>query len=156
MFRCVRKQRGFTTHNRGVTSIEFALLALPLFLLVMGTLETGLVVYCKIVLEGATTSTGRKAKVGEDGSDELARLASIRAEVRRLAGGLMDPDRIEFRMKQLGTVDDGEDHPGSGGDLVVITASYPWRIFTPLMGEIFGNPFMIEASATFRNEPFDD
>jgi hypothetical protein len=43
---------------------------------------------------------------------------------------------------------------GNPGDVVVYNISYPWHIFTPLIGAFLGNPFTITVRAVVRNEPF--
>lgn len=45
---------------------------------------------------------------------------------------------------------------GGSDDVVVYTVSYPWRLFTPLIGGFFGSNSTIElsASSVVKNEPF--
>jgi hypothetical protein len=93
------------------------------------------------------------AKVGNTRA-ELPREEYIRSEVERMSAGLMRADELDFRIRVVGTVEGDENNVGAGGELVVITTSYPWPIFTPLMGQFFQNPHIVEATTTFRNEPF--
>jgi Flp pilus assembly protein TadG len=43
---------------------------------------------------------------------------------------------------------------GNSNDIVVYTVSYPWTINTPLIGSIFGNPFIISSRTVVKNEPY--
>jgi len=45
---------------------------------------------------------------------------------------------------------------GNAGDIVVYTATYPWRIVTPLMGTLIGTNgvYNITTHAVTKNEPF--
>ncbi len=150
----VRKLLKLSKNTEGVTAIEFALLLPILAILTVGTMELGLIIFCKIVLEGATSNSGRVAKIG-DTRAELPREQYIRSEVERMSVGLMRSDELDFSIKVVGTVEGDENNVGAGGELVVITTSYPWPIFTPLVGEFFeNNQYVVQATTTFRNEPF--
>ena len=45
---------------------------------------------------------------------------------------------------------------GGSDDIVVYTVSYPWRVFTPLIGRFFGSDstLTLTASSVVKNEPF--
>ncbi len=43
---------------------------------------------------------------------------------------------------------------GSGGDVVVYTVNYPWRVMTPVMSNILGTTMNITVRSVVRNEPF--
>ncbi len=45
---------------------------------------------------------------------------------------------------------------GDSDDVVVYTVSYPWRLFTPLIGSFFGNDGIVTLTArsVVKNEPF--
>ena len=45
---------------------------------------------------------------------------------------------------------------GGSDDVVVYTVSYPWRVFTPLVGQFFGSDSTVNltASSVVKNEPF--
>lgn len=45
---------------------------------------------------------------------------------------------------------------GGAGDVVVYTVSYPWELFTPLIGSMFENStYTITTSIVVKNEPYD-
>jgi len=45
---------------------------------------------------------------------------------------------------------------GDAGEIVVYTATYPWKFVTPLVGQFFGpdGTYMVTARAVVKNEPF--
>jgi Flp pilus assembly pilin Flp len=51
---------------------------------------------------------------------------------------------------------DGADGIGSSGHIVVYSISYPWKVMTPLMGEIIGDGGIIDLTAysVVKNEPY--
>lgn len=52
--------------------------------------------------------------------------------------------------------DIGQDDYGQGGEVVVYTITYPWTVFTPLIGGIIGNNGTINLAsfAVVKNEPY--
>lgn len=52
--------------------------------------------------------------------------------------------------------DMGAAGPGDSDDVVVYTVSYPWRLFTPLIGSLFGENGIVTLTArsVVKNEPF--
>jgi hypothetical protein len=79
--------------RRGVTMIEFALIAPVLFLLIMGIIEFALVMYVSAILEGATSSGSRFGKTGFAPAGQSAE-QYIRTEIQRLAGGFIDLNKL--------------------------------------------------------------
>lgn len=43
---------------------------------------------------------------------------------------------------------------GNANDVVVYTASYPWKIYTPLMTQFLGSTFTIASRTVVKNEPY--
>ncbi|MBV5325867.1 MAG: pilus assembly protein, partial [Rhodospirillaceae bacterium] len=54
----------FHRDARGATSLEFALVAIPTFMLLFGTLEFGLMIFESSIVEGATREAARKVRTG--------------------------------------------------------------------------------------------
>lgn len=69
---------------RGVTTVEFALVAPPLFLLLLGLFELGFQVYAGSVLQGAVQQAARNATL-ESGAVNLSALdEAVRRQVRNV------------------------------------------------------------------------
>lgn len=62
MFRGMIRQ--FRRNRRGVAAIEFAILAIPLFLMIMGGIEFGFMMFSKARLGGALQQAARMATTG--------------------------------------------------------------------------------------------
>lgn len=159
----------------GNTTVEFALIATPFFMLIFGVLELGLVFLVTTTLENATIAAGRKVRTGElQGSGGSA--STFKAEVCNnmswlgsscssnlyvdvrtftsfstvtqpspVVGGVVDPASLSFT-------------PGVGNDIVLVRSYYTWTIITPLLNaslvNLSGNKRLITTAVAFRNEPF--
>lgn len=55
--------RHFIRQERGATAVEFALVAVPFFLLLLGIIEFGLYMFTKVSLESIAAQAGRTASV---------------------------------------------------------------------------------------------
>jgi Flp pilus assembly protein TadG len=58
-----RNAAGFAADQRGTTAMEFALAGLPLFMLMLGIIESGLLFWSWQALQGAVTDAGRCAAI---------------------------------------------------------------------------------------------
>ena len=73
----MRKRAAFKsigTDKRGISAVEFGLICLPMFTLIMGAIEAGVLIYQKAHAEGVLREaarlavTGDVARIGEDGA----------------------------------------------------------------------------------------
>ena len=166
--------RRFIRGRRGASFVEFAIVAVPLFTLIFGIIEVGLVFWASYELENATETAARYIRTGQaQGSGwSVAQLTSqICANVVILAnctssvqldvetfstfGGITAP--TPFNNK--GALRNDFDYvPGGPGSIVLVTAFYEWPLINPLMTATLGNMsdgnFLLRSSAAFRNEPF--
>lgn len=154
--------------RRGVTSIEFALIAPALFLFLMGVTELSLMMLAEHLLENATYNASRTAKTGfiAEGRTQLETVMDVL--LTRLSGldPLIDPDRITVtsmaygNLSDIGQPEEGlENSLGTPSQVVVYTVRYPWRFFTPLVGNVMGNEegvINLSSRIVVRNEPYDD
>ena len=153
--------------EKGATAIEFALIAPILFLLMMGIIEFGLILFANNIIENAATLGARFGITGSDyaGENRVAkpkegpadRVAVIRENIRLRAGALLDPNKLSISCQALGktfgslpansagdyacsgTADSSKScgDIGQGDDAVVYTVAYCWNFFTPLIGNFF-------------------
>ena len=79
--------------ERGVSAIEFALVAPVLLLIVTGIIEFSLIMFTASVLEGATTDTARLGKTGYVATG-TTRQQEIINKVDASTAGLLDPTKI--------------------------------------------------------------
>ena len=75
--------RSLIKNQKGATAIEFAFVALPFFMLMIGILELGMYYASATVMEGATVQAARIIRTGQaqESGDPLA--SGCRSLVRR-------------------------------------------------------------------------
>ena len=152
--------------QRGVTSVEFALIAPVFFLLLIGVTEVSLIMLVEHLLENTAYNASRTAKTGyiEEGKTQFE---TVMAEVTQRMGNLsplLDPTKIVVtsdtfgNLSAIGQPDEGAEGFGTAGEVMVYTITYPWKIFTPLIGNLMGDENRIinlSSRIVVRNEPFE-
>jgi len=156
LFRPIRK------NNEGAAIIEFAIVAPALFLVLVGFIELGLILFTTSVLEGATNVGARIGSTGYT-TQNLDRSAYIINQINSLSGGFLNPALLQVSIASytgfsvIGNPANSTGTTGGyGGNVVVYTVTYPWTLFTPLMGNLLGTGgvYTITAVALVRNEQF--
>jgi Flp pilus assembly protein TadG len=160
--------------RRGATALEFGLIALPFFSLLLAIFETTAVFFASATLENAANDAARQIRTGEvqDGNISAADFknlicgeitpllacdANLIVDVRSFANfqAVNFPPPLD---------DDGAFQippvfsPGAAGDIVLVRVFYTWHVVTPLIGAALanmnGNERLISTAVAFRNEPF--
>ena len=89
--------RRFWRDDSGTTAIEFAFIALALVYLMVGIIEFSLAMTVGNSLEAATNLSSRLGKTGYvDEEAELDQEATIRDEVERRVGPMIDMEKIDI------------------------------------------------------------
>ncbi len=174
-----RSLRGFLADIRGVTAIEFAFIAPPLFLIVLATLELGMVFLAEVVLEGAVAQVSREIRTGQvfysPAGDEYD-LAKFQERILEEGAGLLNivQNDMYITVHKYPTfgdikppkpmVKDGKVdippvwEPGERNSIVVVKVACAWPLITTKIANIFGDTDagekMILATEIFKNEPF--
>ncbi len=138
----------------GATITEFALVIPVVLTIIIGMIETGLLLTAQGVLDGAVSSAARFGSINATGSlpDDV-----IRTRVAEQTVAFIDVDRINVSARaysSFSAIGEGSGTAGFGGpnDVVVYTVTYPWQGFTPFIGAAF-NSITLRATVTVRNEP---
>lgn len=161
--------------REGSAVVEFAMIALPFFVLLFAILEIGLILLLDAVVETAVADTGRLVRTGQaqqqavtpqvmkqkfcERMSVFAKDCSTRAylDVRVIntfteplvpdptASGVFDPSSLTFQ-------------PGGPGDLVLVRIWYAHPVVTPFLQQAMsrmgdGNVFLT-TTMSFRNEPY--
>ncbi len=109
----------FIHDTRGVSAIEFSILAPVLLLMMFGILEFASIMLVSNIMESATAITSRLGKTGyvtEDSSREETILASVEQKTQ----GLIDPEALDISSKyysdfsQIGDAEPSNDTNGNG------------------------------------------
>jgi Flp pilus assembly protein TadG len=83
---------------RGVTALEFGLIAPPLFLMLIGVVELGLMMCAQAVMDNAAFSASRVGKTGYVQSGKTQE-EWVQAAVVKAAADYLDPAKITFVRK---------------------------------------------------------
>jgi hypothetical protein len=173
--------RGFARDERGVTAIEFGILALPFFTIVFAILETAIVFLAMQVLDSAVEDASRLIKTGraQTSGYNMTNFRQVMCEYTFDLFG--DCSQIKIQIKEITdfssvtttppvtctptlnpttcSISLTEDYlPGGGGKIIQIQAYYRWPLVIALpwfnMKNQPDNYRLIGATRVFRNEPF--
>lgn len=153
-------------NRRGVTAVEFALVAPTFIMLLIGITEISLLMLTEHLLENATYNASRTAKTGYIAQDKTQIETVMDVLLTRLGGlsPLVDPAKVSVtwvsygNLSDIGQPEQGVASLGTAAEVVVYTISYPWKLFTPMMGNIIGNEdgiITLSSRIVVRNEPYD-
>jgi Flp pilus assembly protein TadG len=173
----IRPIRFITKDRKGATAIEFAIIALPFFMLFMGIIEIGLTMFVDSSLNSAIRTVARQGvATGYNNKGEIAPImqAHMAGTYRDISADSAD---IKFRMvviPDVGTIDSGTttvlkkytDDPeqifsapsvlpsidSQKGKVVIYAAKYKWNGYTNLMAPIL--PDNLYAITVVKNEAF--
>jgi Flp pilus assembly protein TadG len=170
--------RGFARDTRGVTAIEFGLLALPFFAIVLAILETALVFMAGEIFDSAVHDANRTIMTGR-AQAQNATLETFRDTVCDHTFGLFNCDNIHIVVSPVSDFasasppppiasgcsaencrwsEDESFRPGGGSSVVLVRAYYRWPVIINFAG--FGmanlpdNTRLLASVRVFRNEPF--
>ncbi len=179
------KRSSIQENEDGATAIEFALISIPLFWMLMGIIEFGLIMFATNVVETATNAGARLGITGSNYADtiydsryanpddNLTREYIIRRTMEQMSAGILRGENLDIQCRSLGQVsrfgtrevsgDSGCSavNLGEGGESVIFNTSYRWELFTPLISAFFGaedgatGSVLIQSTALVRNEEFD-
>ncbi len=168
--------RRFVGDRRGVAAVEFALIALPFFMLTFGLIEIVLVFILSTTLDYGVQEAARRVRTGELQATS-ANMSAFKTAVCGELFALMDCDtKLSLDVRKLDNFaasggvasaigSDGQVKkggfgfdPGSANEIVMVRAFYEWDLVTPIisapLANLSGNRRLIVSTATFRNEPF--
>ncbi len=156
-----RHKRG----ERGATALEMALVAPVFFLLFIGIVEISLIALTQHLLENSTFNSSRLAKTGyvAEGKTQLDTIMeALNKEMSSLAP-LVDVTKLSVtstsygNLSNIGQPEQGTAGLGTSGQVVVYTVSYPWKMFTPMIGNLIGDEngmVNITSRIVVKNEPY--
>lgn len=170
--------------SRGIAAVEFALLAIPLFVLIMGGIEFGFMMFTKARLGGTLQQAARMATTGDDdnGTDGANIDKMVKADLKVTTGARVDIEKsyydnfdqvrnpedkdsagtappycwTDVNGNQRWDKDPGRTGLGGANDIVnyKVTVTYP--VLFPLVTKtITGSPdVVLSEQAALQNEPF--
>jgi Flp pilus assembly protein TadG len=177
-FQWRKSLRRFGKARRGSAAIEFALVAVPFFMLTFGLVEVLMIGFAQTSLDFAVAEAGREIRTGrvqQNGVSEAEVRTELCDQVNRFMvltcdGNLfLDVDTFaSFVAAAQGQNPIDEDgnfttgnfgfQPGGDSAIVVVRAYYRWTVMTPLFEPVFSNTSggerILVSTMMFRNEPF--
>ncbi|WP_309083474.1 pilus assembly protein [Chelativorans sp.] len=164
--------RRFCRERSGATAIEFAILALPFFLVLFAILETSLSLVAQQLMTSATEDVARQFRTGQLRAGDLT-AESVRDRLCERMGLLFPSncpglrvDLQSFRtFAEAAAVFDGpvvpeqfRFDPGEAEEKNVLRVFYFWPVITDIMRESMSNlpdgNTLLFATQTWQNEPF--
>lgn len=159
--------------NRASTAIEFALVALPFFGMILAILEAGLLFVTQEVLNSATAEAARLVLTGQaqtqgmtsaqfrqficDRGAPLISCSNLYVDVQSfsafgsvmgampLQSGQLDPSKLTYKL-------------GGANDIVMVQAFYKWPVLLSAIGfnlaNLDGQYRLLVSTSIFRDEPF--
>ena len=170
-----RMLKNWLKKDCGVVAVEFAMIALPFFTLLLGTVEVSLFYASAVVLEGASESAARLVRTGQavdSGDPETA----FKNRLCDMVKALIPCADIKYEAMKMGTgtfteaqgktpqynasgqlVPSGFD-AGDASDVVMIRASYYYNFALPFIGTLVtggqGNAVPMTSTVVIKNEPY--
>lgn len=163
--------------TRGVTAIEFAMVATPFLALLFGIIGVGLFFFTTFSLENAVERTARIFRTGEAQEagltaeqfktkvcDSVPRhincTGKVRVNVLSFANASdITSDSLPSCLNGDNTLSGATEYtPGGPSQIVVVWACYEWELSSKIpfinLGNMAGGSRLIQATAVFRSEPY--
>jgi len=184
--RCAVKRRlsvrRWLSNDDGAAALEFAIVALPFFMLVLGILGMGLYFLANSQLEYGVEVAARRVRTGEAQKDSTT-VGRFKQDVCTAAGSYIDCDKLSVIVQHASSwsgispqacVDSKGNMVGSTGstgdlvskytgeesEVVLVTVCYQWDLASSFSFLRLGNasdgtgPSIIQAATAFRSEPY--
>ena len=170
-------RRRFGADRRGVTALEFALVAGPLFFMILSIMELGMVYIVTTSLDTATQEAARQIRTGELALAGGATADTFRNQICANMSWLQSQCQGNLSVDVRGfTSFNGENAPnpvsgsnfdktqlvfqtGAPGQIMLVRSFYQWKLMSPVLyGGLQSMPGtgvdVITSASTFRNEPY--
>jgi Flp pilus assembly pilin Flp len=179
-FSALTQRATWLRDDRGATAIEFALVALPFFMLVIGIIAIGLYFFTTNALEHGVEAASRKIRTGQAQNGELT-VGQFKQLVCNEAGRYISCNKLHVLVQSgeqwsdltpeacvsnnqmtesTGQSDDMiQEYSGGAKSVVLITVCYKWDLAELFRFMNFGvgtgeGPAILQASTAFRIEPY--
>jgi Flp pilus assembly protein TadG len=160
--------------ERGAAYVEFAIIGIPFMLLILGTIELGLILWASADLENATSDAARLIRTGQAQTMDASALTNAICAGTVILPGCASQLKVSVQKFQTLSQVAMLDPKGSDGNLrqdlsgdptqvgplqnVLVTVYYPWTLLNPLtvaaLSNLANGDFLLQASAVFKTEPF--
>lgn len=172
------KAKRMRRDESGAAAVEFALIAVPFFIILFSIIEVSLVFFANQILDNAVSDaarmirTGQAQKAGFSETEFKNQVCGGLAGLFDCSGGSLYIDVKTYnKFADVGVTSpiDDDDNLQTGGfgyddggpeTIVVASVYYEWPVITSYIKTGFGNLAngnrLLASVATFRNEPFPE
>jgi len=168
----------FLKNRNGGAAMEFAIVSIPLFALILASLQTAIVFFEQQALQTATTKAARQLMTGnaQQASDTASQYqnvvcgyatsftcANIMVDVESASSySSISTAPLALTYNGSGQVTNSFSYsPGGPGDIVILRVMYNWPVITGPLGFNIGGTngaapgnFLLVGTAVFKNEPY--
>jgi Flp pilus assembly protein TadG len=166
----------FRKSEKGVTAIEFAMVAGPFLYLLGFIFETGIMLFSEYVIENGVAQAGRMIRTGQVQNQGITKSQFKTIVCGNLASFLKCEEKLHVDVRNFATfaainlpqpINNGalspdvstnsQYNPGARLTVTVVRTYYEWKLFMPgitLLANIGNDRRLLTAGAVFRNEPF--
>ncbi len=169
-------RKSLIRQESGVVAVEFAMIGIPFFMLLIGIVETGLFFAAGVVLEGASAEASRLIRTGQL-QDTANPEDAFAAELCERVGVMIPCPEIQYEVIRVdpNTFANADDYQsqfdadgnlisqgfdaGDENDVILVRSAYKYDFLTPFLGSLMtGSPdrtWMVHVSTVVvKNEPF--
>ena len=161
--------------EHGVSMLEFAFVALPLFMFIFGILEVGLIFWGTYELDNATLSAARTIRTGQAQTANMSQTQMI-AQICSLTSILSNcTNKLQLNVQSFSsfsavtapTALDGNKNlnttfpyqPGGPSTINLVTSFFEWPLIGvsalwPASSKLADGNILLQSSAVFRTEPY--
>lgn len=166
--------RAFVRKAGGSAALEFALIAMPFFSLMMAIFETTVIYFASTTMEDAVDVVGRMIRTGQAQEQGLTAAQFKQLVCDQVSMFLSCDSRLVVDVRSFpdfqnvsvpapldanGDLNNNMQYqPGGAGNVVIVRVFYTWKVLTPVLGatlsNMSGGDRLLTAVTAFRNEPF--
>ncbi len=160
----------FRHNENGIAILEFAIVAVPFFAVILGMLEVGLIFWAGYELDNATLTVSRLIKTGQaqknrySQSDLITQICSNVSILSDCTGTLQltvqsfPSFNCVANTTQTGCAPPGNFSLGGGSQIELVTSAYEWPLFNfatvAALAHLPDGNRLIQSTAVFKNEAF--
>lgn len=170
-------KQGFLRQDDGSVAVEFALLGLPFFLLIVGLIEISLFFASGVAVEGAANASARILRTGQAQlsgdplaafEDKLCAQVGILVDCANLQYEVIAVDDDSFTnlgenvpsFDEDGNLESQGFDPGGSEDVIIVRIAYRHQFLTPFLGNLAGDDTATKSAlhmstVVLRNEPYE-
>ena len=168
--RLERRLRDFSQRDDGATAVEFAMIAIPFFMLLLVIFDTAAMLFTDISLQNGVHQTARLIRTGQVQTQSISQ-TRFREILCDNVASYLDCSKIKLYITKSSTptfanrtnmmaADDKTPERwevGAASEWVLVQVSYDWKLFVPkfsMVDNAGSGKRRLTAGALFRNEPY--